>query len=176
MFKGTARLTKELIKNNIRLNTLRLNHIDVTEETISPIYQLTDLQEFCTFYLCASDVYDITNIVTHLENLKVISVMTEDMTIEKLIKIVSIAPKLVHGEFSIDSESQWDRMNHSRMLETVEKQNKGTKLLLTLHKRGDSMDTVKETMFLWQQKPNPYFQLDRYWNKTKSILNRDWNL
>lgn len=176
MFMGTACLTTELIKNGIRLKVLRLNHITVTEETMSHIYKLTDLQEFCIFYLCAPDAYDIHNIVTHLGNLKILSVMTEDMTIEKLIKIVSIARNLVHGEFSIHTDSLWNEINYGRMLETVKRQNKGTRLVLTLHKRGIRADAVNETMFLWKQQPNPYFRLHRQYNKVKSIFNNDWSL
>lgn len=178
MFKNLSLLTEKVIQNDIQLDISKLHHITVSEESMKDIYKMTSLKEFYTFDLYAAKEFDITGIATHLKNLRILSVMTEDMTIEKVINIASIAKNLLHGEFSMKNDAQWNEAYYNELLSIIKKQNKGTKLVLTLHKRGSYLDcryTIREIMFLMEHESNTHLELNRQWNSVRSIFNNDWD-
>lgn len=82
---------------------------------------------------------------------------------------------LIHGEFSMNADTEWNHTNYDELLKIATKQNKGTKLKLTLHKRHDGHFNEINTECLDKAQPNNYVEIEQCLNYDRSVFNINWN-
>lgn len=174
-FREASPLMRDMAENKVRLKILKWRYTYMSEGTMEDLYKLTGLEELYFFNLHSPEPFDMMAIASNLTNLRIVSITAKQISIETLTKIIGKLKNLSHGEFEIQRNEIWTADNFGKLIETIRKQGKNFKTKLSLHTVSHNLHPPTEHLFLQSQRFNPYVSINRYFNRTRSIFQADWN-
>lgn len=151
-----------MMENGIQLNRLQINNVVFTQDNVEKICNLQTLQEIIVLKNYDLSAYQIKRMATRLKNLKVVSFIRNEISIELLADIIRGATNLMHVEFTIRPN---DTVNYE-ICEYLSQLTAGRveRLQFHLHRNNCYVSFINENM------PSKPIHVTRRFNTRKSVL------
>lgn len=154
-------------ERNTTLNCLTLSEATISQTAIDALCKIKSISELFILDSFQISEQNILKIVSELSNLKTLSIMTNEISIDTLYNIVAWAKKMTKGEFKISARMKLE----NRVYDKIHKLTNGRSqnLKLCIHKECN-YNTFQSELYLLNMSEKPNLTISRIYNASKSIL------
>lgn len=141
--------------------------LTISQTAINALCKMKSLNKLFILDSFQVSEQNILKIVSEMNNLKTLSIMTNEISIETLHDIVVRARNMTKGEFKISARTKLGNQAYDTMHRLVS--GRGQNLKLCIHKEC-GYDTFRSELYLFNSSKKPNLTISRIYNAYKSIL------